>query len=558
MAEGDGAEWSKFISAITIHTTSWFRETPHFERFRAEVEAFIAQRGAGPFRLCSVACSSGQEVFSFALILEHYRSTTPFFDYEIHGFDIDPLSIRTARIGVFPSTEIASIPTEYRRHLMLGSEKTEGFFTLSKAIRSRCKFTVASLKELPRFTCLFDVVVCRNVLIYFSQKEVHKIVKSLLGALSVKGSLILGHSEAIDPREYNLLPLGNATYRRKTFTRASSSKPGEERVLIVDQSIHSQRQIAKELEGFTCEFARSATDASEILRKTGVDLIALDINSCGLDGLSWLEQQRAAGSRVPIVVLGDLEKMSSDDVMRALETGAQDFIDKNSLDRQSLAIRIRGYISALKSQRRSALPKKTHGLVDTALFRPDAIVIGASTGGPETLVKLLSHMPAESPPILIVQHLSPHFAQGFAIRIAEAAGLRWDEPVTGKKLQPGCIYMAGGDYHIGVRQGTSGLTIFTSDAPPENRHRPSVDFLFQSAARTHARFFGILLTGMGDDGAQGLLAMKERGAITLCQDEQSSVVFGMPKEAIALGAATTVANIGDMRVLIDRALSLRR
>ena len=118
--------------------------------------------------------------------------------------------------------------------------------------------------------------------------------------------------------------------------------------------------------------------------------------------------------------------------------------------------------------------------------------------------------------------------------------------------------MAAGDYHIGIRQGTSGLTIFTSDAPPENRHRPSVDFLFQSAARTHARLFGILLTGMGDDGAKGLLAMKEHGAITLCQDENSSVVFGMPKEAIALGAATAVANVGEMRVIMDRALSLQR
>jgi two-component system chemotaxis response regulator CheB len=417
---------------------------------------------------------------------------------------------------------------------------------------------VGNLLDLPKFNYLFDVIVCRNALIYFSQGEIEKIVKALLGALSLKGSLILGHSEAIEPHKYNLLSLGNATYRRKMFARAAAPKGAVERLLIVDESSQGQRRIAHELEGYSCEFATNLDDATEVLRKTEIDLIALDLESCGFDGLSWVQQLRAAGPRVPIVVLGDLSRMNNEDVLRALETGAQDFIDKSSLDRQTLQVRISGYISAFKSEKKSSVVKDFTKLTDTALFRPDAILVGASTGGPETLVKLLSHMPQESPPIVIVQHLSPNFAHGFAKRIADAAGLIWDEPVTGKKLRAGCVYMASDDYHIGIRQGASGLTMFTSDAPPENRHRPSVDFLFMSASRVRARLFGILLTGMGDDGARGLLAMKENGAITLCQDEKSSVVFGMPKEAIALGAATVVGNVGNMRVLIDRALSLRK
>jgi chemotaxis response regulator CheB/chemotaxis methyl-accepting protein methylase len=554
----DTTEYDKFISAITIHTTSWFREMPHYERLQREIEAHLSERRSAPFRICSAACSTGQEVYSFALILEQFRSINPFFEYELIGIDIDPVSIRTAQIGVYPIAEAQSIPQQFRHAIMVGSGKTEGFFTLTKAIRDRCRFFTSSILTIPKFDILFDRVVCRNVLIYFSPDEVKKIIPQLIAMLNPQGELLLGHSEAIDPREYKLVPLGNASYQRKTHFRTNPSGRSSEKILIVEDCLITQKVLAKHLEDFTCEFAKTTAEATEILKRKEIDLITLDLHMPDMNGLSWLQLQRRSGLRTPIIVLTGAKDITSDEVLGALEHGAQDFIDKASIEKQSLAIRIKGFIAAFNGVKKTLLPNRGSGSTDVTLFKPDVILIGASTGGPETLAKLLKHMPAESPPIIVVQHLSPDFAPAFANRIAENCGLTWDEPLSGKNLKRGHVYIASGDYHIGIRQGTNGLTIYTSDAPPENRHRPSVDFLFNSAAKVKARIFAILLTGMGDDGARGLLALKQQGALTFCQDEQSSIVFGMPKEAIALGAATVVGNVGDIRVQIDRALSLRR
>ncbi len=376
--------------------------------------------------------------------------------------------------------------------------------------------------------------------------------------LNAQGELLLGHSEAIDPREYKLVPLGNASYQRKINFKTNATSRASEKILIVEDCLITQKVLAKHLEEFSCEFAKTTAEATEILKRKEIDLITLDLHMPDMNGLSWLQLQRRNGLRTPIIVLTGSKDITSDEVLGALEHGAQDFIDKSSIEKQSLAIRIKGFIAAFNGIKKTLLPNRGAGSPDVTLFKPDVILIGASTGGPETLAKLLRHMPAESPPILIVQHLSPDFAPAFATRIAETCGLTWDEPVSGKSLKRGHIYIASGDYHIGIRQGTNGLTIYTSDAAPENRHRPSVDFLFHSASKVKAKIFAILLTGMGDDGARGLLALKQQGALTFCQDEQSSVVFGMPKEAIALGASTIVGNVGDIRVQIDRALSLRR
>ncbi len=172
------------------------------------------------------------------------------------------------------------------------------------------------------------------------------------------------------------------------------------------------------------------------------------------------------------------------------------------------------------------------------LKRPELIVIGASTGGPNVLVNFIKNMPTPCPPIVIVQHINPDFAAGFARTMASVSGLNLIETESAVELRENCIYMAQGDYHLTVKEIDARRMIIPNFDSPLNSHRPSVDKLFLSISETKIPTVGILLTGMGKDGAEGLLAMRRSGySATMAQNKESSVVYGMPKEAIEMGAA---------------------
>lgn len=186
------------------------------------------------------------------------------------------------------------------------------------------------------------------------------------------------------------------------------------------------------------------------------------------------------------------------------------------------------------------------------------IVIGASTGGPDALTELLRAMPAGSPPVVVVQHIAPPLARSFAERLARNSGMRLGEIKSGVLLQPGTIYLSLDAQHIGVRKGISGPIIVVDDGPPVSGHRPSVDFLFQSAAKSMGdmRIFAALLTGMGRDGAGGLKSLLDSGAFTVAQDETSCAVYGMPKEAVRAGAVRLSGSIPEIRHWMEYAAGL--
>lgn len=180
--------------------------------------------------------------------------------------------------------------------------------------------------------------------------------------------------------------------------------------------------------------------------------------------------------------------------------------------------------------------------VRTTRFRPRTwICVGASTGGTEAVKVLLQGLPADAPPVLIVQHMPEMFTGTFAKRLDGSCALRVKEAEDGERISRGTAYIAPGHSHLSLRPSGTGHVCVLDRGDPVNRHRPSVDVLFCSAARElGSAAVGVLLTGMGKDGAEGLLAMRQAGAWTIAQDEASSVVFGMPREAIALGAAHEV------------------
>lgn len=444
--ETSSEELGHFISAITIHTTSWFREMPHFEGLKKFAESFankyVSHKSKATLRVLSAGCSTGEEAYTAGLVLEEVRQVHSHFEYVIEGWDVDPVSVAKANQAVFAIHSRAEIPQKWQKFLLIGTGKTSGYFTVDKDIRQRCSFRRRSLTTQKQSSeQQYDFIFCRNVLIYFSMEAVTEIIKIMSTLLRPEGLLCLGHSESIEAKNFNLEAQGHATYRA----------PGNR-----------------------------------------------------LTELSLIRSQPA-----PIKI-----------------------------------------VSTVSTQNNVKVPLQIRR-------RPALIVIGASTGGTEVLIKMLQNMPKPCPPIAVVQHIALSFGKAFAERLAQSAGLTLARPDHGAVLLPNHLYMAWDDYHITVKQRAGEYVLAIVRSELVHGVRPSVDILFQSVAKCRQNpIAAILLTGMGKDGASGLSELRSVGAMTFVQDEASSTVFGMPKEAIMRGAAGFIGNPQQIREQVNLILNL--
>lgn len=555
----DPNERELLLSALTIHTTSWFREEPHFTKCEAMVRQRIADHKIKAIRVLCAGCSTGEEAYSIALILEQIRKTYPGFEYHVHGIDIDPLSVTHAVRGMYGEVALSNIPEHYRQFCLVGTGQRRGFFTLNKEVRSRCSFGVEDLRAFGReHRDSFDCIFCRNVLIYFKSDDVSTLVKGLLTALRIDGTLFLGHSEAIDATRYGIRFLGDSTYlKRASFVDATPVVEVGCRVLVVDDCSVARKALERSLErgGIQAFSVASADEATEFLERNSVDVITLDVTMPGLDGPTWLNSRRIAGLDIPVVIVSESGPAQASAILGALENGAQDYIEKSTISGPDFADKLLA-ISQSYRPRQDMSRTVTFSKPTVSRERPDLIVVGASTGGTEAVMRLLETMPPNCPPIVVVQHISSYFARAFAQRVARNANLQLGVCAEGTLLEAGTIYVADDERHIGVGGKGGRLVIIRSDGPPINRHRPSVDFLFTSAAvLSNVRVSAVLLTGMGADGAEGMKELHDRGAITFCQDEHSCVVFGMPREAISLGAADVIARPEEIRQYLEWQIS---
>jgi two-component system chemotaxis response regulator CheB len=300
------------------------------------------------------------------------------------------------------------------------------------------------------------------------------------------------------------------------------------------------------------------------------DVVVLDLEMPRMDGLTFLRKLMDE-SPMPVVVCSSLTTSSSSELtIRALQLGAVDVVMKPKVRlgetpsdsaialletiRGAAQARVGRVIDRGPAARRERAPAAVAKDAPPHTPHRHVIVAGASTGGTEVLRQFLDAMPADAPPTVIVQHMPERFTAAFARRLNETSAMEVREAAHGDIVRPGLALIAPGDRHISlVRQGASALTVALQDTPLVNRHRPSVDVLFSSAARTLGNLgVGLLLTGMGRDGARGLLEMRAAGARTVVQDEATSVVFGMPKAAIDLDAAMHVVPGQDVaRTLLE-------
>ena len=302
--------------------------------------------------------------------------------------------------------------------------------------------------------------------------------------------------------------------------------------------------------------------ARELIKRHNPDVITLDVEMPRMDGLDFLEKLMRLRP-MPVLMVSSLTQRGSEITLRALELGAVDFVAKPSLGiREGLldyADLIADKIRATARARPRAL--NASASVPAMLKRPlssteKLVIVGASTGGTEAIRALLQPMPPDCPGMLITQHMPAGFTRSFAQRLNQICTIAVAEATHGERVLPGHAYIAPGDMHMRLARSGANYVIELDQSEPVNRHRPSVDVLFHSAARTAGKnAIGVILTGMGRDGASGMLAMREAGARTLAQDEASCVVFGMPREAIALGGADEIVPLSQMseRVLANLA-----
>lgn len=296
--------------------------------------------------------------------------------------------------------------------------------------------------------------------------------------------------------------------------------------------------------------------ARDLIKQYNPDVLTLDVEMPRMTGLEFLERLMRLRP-MPVLMVSSLTSAGSEVTLRALELGAIDFLEKPALGIRAgmmeysdlIAEKIRTAARARVASPRTSEPRPR---IAAPLHSSEKIVlIGASTGGTEAVRQVLEPLPENSPAILITQHMPGGFTRSFAERLNRLCRITVKEAEHGERVIPGHAYIAPGEAHLRLGRSGSNYMVQLDDGPPVNRHRPSVDVLFESAAKAGGKnTVGVILTGMGRDGAAGLVALRESGAPTIAQDEASCVVFGMPREAIALGGAAEVLPLDDIAARI--------
>lgn len=337
-------------------------------------------------------------------------------------------------------------------------------------------------------------------------------------------------------------------------------------VLVVDDSALIRKLLTEIINSQSdMEVIGTAADplaAREMIREMNPDVLTLDIEMPKMDGLDFLEKLMRLRP-MPVIMVSTLTEKGSDITLKALELGAVDFVSKPKID---IAAGLKEYSKEITNKIRIAksarIKRLTPPLQITKSASADAIlpaisnriastekliIVGASTGGTEAIKEFLIHMPPDSPGILITQHMPEGFTKSFANRLNSLCRISVVEAQGGERVLPGHAFIAPGHSHLLLKRNGANYMTELNQGELVSRHRPSVDVLFRSAANCAGKnAIGVILTGMGKDGAAGMLEMHKAGSYNFAQDELSCVVFGMPKEAIAAGGVDEVVPLKDM------------
>src|SRR5262245_664936 len=330
------------------------------------------------------------------------------------------------------------------------------------------------------------------------------------------------------------------------------------RVLIVDDSAVIRQLLSNLLSADPeIEVVGVAADpfiARERIKALNPDVVTLDVEMPNMDGITFLRKIMALRP-MPVIMISTLTQSGAETTLEALEIGAVDFVAKPSHDvantlaaiAEELQAKVKAAAQVRVGAHRVHAPVRSSRPVRPARPSDKIIFIGASTGGVEALKAVLMGLPSECPPILITQHMPPRFTTAFAERLNRECPMTVSEAAHNDLLEPNHVYIAPGSHHLELIRSGSHLRCGLNEGPPVSGHRPSVDVLFRSAARlAGSRAVGVILTGMGKDGAEGMLELRQAGGSTLGQDEASSLIYGMPRVAYERGGVMRQCSLAQM------------
>lgn len=389
--------------------------------------------------------------------------------------------------------------------------------------------------------------------------------------LSKKSSLTL--SADVSAKEFELFVyVGTGRVRMRELEEAPAT-PNEApakpvRVLIVDDSKTIRNLLRQVLSSDpsiqVVGEAERPSQVEELIEKLQPTVITLDINMPEMDGVTLLSRYLPK-YKIPTVMVTAISMQDGDQVLRALNIGAVDYIQKPSMEEMRAMspvivekIKVASSVS-LKRQSSQRVTAKRLSTTGSVVDANTVVAIGSSTGGVQALDSLFSSLPANIPPIVVVQHIPPVFSAAFAKRLNDSCPFEVLEAKDGDEIKAGRVLIAAGGTQMKVERSGATLKVRVFDGAPVNRHKPSVDVLFDSVAEVIGRHaIGVILTGMGADGAKGLLKLKQSGARTVAQDKDSCVVYGMPRAAVELGAAEEIKPLHEIPDLILRWLVTHR
>ncbi len=572
-ALSDQDELGHLLSAVTIHTTRWFRDSHQLEIFFKWVEAECISKKLKKICVLSAGASSGQEAYSLALGMESLVKRGLLKDYHIDGWDIDPLVIGLARRGHYDKKEVEThVPEKYRSLLHLKKfNDNEVAYVIPDEIKKKVDFKTfdllnGSYKDHPSYNTIF----CRNVIIYFDPEAVNSIIRNLNSCLVPHGHLYLATGEHVEAAELGLNHQGHGGYEKgevgaqgqkgakgeigakgeKESPHTSSQTPHRpdvftlrnkvpKSVLIVDDEVGITELVSDMLKdkGVQVTTFNDPLQAASLTEEQvrSFNLAFLDFNMPGLDGLSLLKKLRHADHDLPVIMVTAVKSKAI--IQSFMNEGVSDIISKPFREDDILGSFRYSTVARLHSV-------TAHELGFDRM--PDLVLLGSSTGGPKALESALQNLPPNCPPVVVVQHIGEDFSKDLMAQILKASGLKNGMDHLEKPLSAGCLYMAQADAHITLKKKNGLLYVSYLNGERVESHRPSVDVMFQSAALlTDTKIVAGLFTGMGRDGAQGLYDLRKSGASTFAQNQASCMIFGMPREAIMMGAAILIGTPED-------------
>jgi two-component system chemotaxis response regulator CheB len=551
-------------SSLTTHTTYFLREPSQMDFLYKTVYPTLMKNKV--VNIWSAACSTGEEVYSIAITILEYLESNNASENDIKkikiiGTDIDPNSIAYAKNGVYTKEQVSNLEASLLdRFFDKGSGELEGYYRVKDELHAMCEFRNINLISDPYPVVAFDIIFARHVLMYFNSQAQKSILKRLLSKLKPGGHLCLSFSESslgelIDLKMVYTSVFSDSEIKEK---KTIQHKPNAKRVIIVDDSPYVVKKISSIL-GQDPRFtvvgkASNPIEAMAIMENTQVDLMTLDINMPVMDGLTYLDQIVRENPKHPfVVIISSVDLSSAEKYVDLSNLPEHEFIEKpHNKNWDSFEENIREVCYSVFNrdvifQKQKTMTDKKYITYNHKKSHRDLIIIGSSTGGVDALSYVLPQLPANTPPIIVAQHMPRLFTSSLAKRMNDISKPKVLEASEDLFLEYGCVYICPGGRNTELMAKGDKISFTITDGKGQ-MYTPSVNRLFYSSLSFVDRFnlYGIILTGMGDDGALGMKELRIHGGFTLAQDESTSVVYGMPKMAVELGGVDKVSELSDI------------